>query len=128
MPPRTGEPAIDRDRPHVLDIVVKDRQLMAKDVASLILMLDVETTRTGALSALGAEGEEAASAIPRLVELLKSGDQLDCCSVLRALQRMGPAARDATSAVRELANDQDSLIRHHARAALRAIAPERAAD
>jgi hypothetical protein len=75
----------DRDRLYVLDQVIKDLQLMAKDVPSLIKMLDVGTTRPDALSALERKGGEAATAIPRLVEVLRGSDQLECCIALRTL-------------------------------------------
>jgi hypothetical protein len=119
---------IDRDRLYAFDLIIKDRQLMAKDVASLIQMLDVGRTRMDALSALQRKGGEAASAIPRLLDLLRASDQLECCKVLGTLQGIGPAAQDALLAIMELANDPDYLISLQARAALRAIAPERAAE
>jgi hypothetical protein len=118
----------DEDRLYVLDQIIKDRQLMGKDVTSLIKMLDVGTTRLDALSALERKGGEAVKAIPRLLEMLRESDQLECCRVLRTLAGIGPAAQGAVSAVVELANDPDYLMRLWARAALKAIAPERASE
>jgi hypothetical protein len=120
--------SMDRDRLHALDLIIKDRQLMARDVPSLIKMLDVGPTRMDALSALERKGGEAAAAIPRLVELLRSGDQLECCKVLRTLQGIGPAAQEAVPAIMELTTEPDYLISRQAKATLRAIAPERAAQ
>lgn len=117
----------NRDRLHALDLLIADRQLMAKHVTELIKMLDDAATRMDALSALSRKGD-AAGAIPRLRELLKSSDQLECCEVLRTLGRMGPAARDAEAVIVELANDPDHLISRRARAALNAIAPELAKE
>jgi hypothetical protein len=62
------------------------------------------------------------------VGLLGETDQLECCKVLRALGGIGPAARGAALAVVGLANDPDYLVRLEARAALRAIAAERASE
>jgi hypothetical protein len=118
----------DRDRLCFLDGIIKDLQLRARDVAALVKMLDTGTTRLDALTALAGKGTEAAPAIPRLVELLKESDQLECCKVLRTLAGIGPAGQGAVSAVIELANDPDYLIRRQARATLTAIAPERAAE
>jgi hypothetical protein len=120
--------SMDRDLLYGLDLIIKDRQLMAKDVASLIKMLDVGTTRMDALSALQRKGKEAATAMPRLLELLRESGQLECCKVLRTLAGIGPAAQGAVSAVIKLANDPDYLIRLEARTALRAMAPERASE
>src|SRR5205085_4250336 len=107
---------MNRDRVYLLDVLIKYRQLEAKDVAALIQMLDVGTTRLDALSALESKGEGAATAIPRLVQLLREADQLECCKVLRTLAGIGPAAQGAVPAVIELANDPDYLISQQARA------------
>src|SRR2546423_10462185 len=50
---------MNRDRVYLLDVLIKYRQLAAKDVAALIQMLDVGTTRLDALSALENKGEGA---------------------------------------------------------------------
>jgi hypothetical protein len=118
----------DRDRLWGLDLIIRRAQLVAGGVPSLVKMLDDSTTRLDGLDALLGKREEAAAAIPRLVQLLGEADQLECCKVLRTLRGIGPAARGALSAVAELANDPDYLVRLEARAALRAIAPERAPD
>jgi hypothetical protein len=97
------------------------RGLMAKDVSSLVEMLNQHTTRVDVLTVLGRKGPAAATAVPRLVELLRGGDQLECVKVLRTLEAIGPAARDAVPAVLELVDDPDYLIRLHARASLKAI-------
>jgi hypothetical protein len=123
-----GGLSMDRDRVYALDLIIQARQRMAKDVASLIQMLDGGPTRMDALSALERKGGEAAGAIPRLLELLRTSDQLECCKVLRTLAGIGPAAQGALSAIMGLANDPDYLISRQARAALRAIAPERASE
>jgi hypothetical protein len=117
----------DRDRLCVLDQVVKYQQLMDKDVLSLVKMLDYDTTRQDALSALERIGDKAVMAVPRIVKLLREGDQQECCKALRTLAQIGPAARGAASAVMELANDPDYLISQQARVALRTIAPDRVA-
>ena len=115
----------DEDRLCVLDQLIKDLQLLAKDVASLVGMLDDRATRRNALSALGHKGPAGAAAVPRLVELLADpkADQQDCSAILRTLTDLGPAAREAVPAVAGLVNDADYLIRLFARAALKAIAP-----
>jgi hypothetical protein len=118
----------DHDRLDALELVMKDRQLVAKDLSSLIKMLDTSPTRMDALSALERKGGEAAKAIPRLLELLRETDQLECCKVLRTLAGIGPAAQDALSAVMQLAKEPDYLIRLQARATVKAIAPERTSE
>jgi hypothetical protein len=121
---KRGDPFdMDRDLLYRLDLIVKDCQLMAKDVATLLAMLDVGSTRIDAMTALARKGEAAAPAVPRLVALLKCSGQLECCKVLRTLEGIGPPARDAVPAIEELANDADYYISQHARAALSAIAP-----
>ncbi len=114
-----GGLGVGRDRLSALDVLVKDRQMAARDVASLIRMLDAGTTRMDALSALACKGEGAAPAVPRLVGLLREADQQECWKVLQALAGIGPAARGAVPAVVDLIQAQ---------AALRAISPERAAE
>jgi hypothetical protein len=93
---------LDRDRLHVRDRMVQDRQLRAKDVASLVEMLSAPATRFDALSALERKGEAAVVAVPRLIELLRDGDQLECAKVLRTLAGIGPPARGAVPALAEL--------------------------
>jgi HEAT repeat protein len=119
---------LDRDALYALDFVIRDRQLMAKDIASLIAMVNVPATRLEALSTLERKGAEAAAAVPLLLRMLREGDQLECCKALQTLRGIGPAAQDAIPAIIDLANDPDYLIRRQAQLALGAIAPERAAQ
>jgi hypothetical protein len=119
---------MDRDLLVFLDSVIRDRQMMAKDMTSLVKMLDDAATRMDALSVLRRKGDAGAAAVPRLVDLLREGDQLECCAALRTLAGIGPAARGAVPAAIELVDDQDWLIRRATRAALRAMVPERASE
>jgi hypothetical protein len=99
----------------------------ALDTASLLAMLHSEAKRDEALTALATKRVAALSAIPHLIELLRDEDQQVVTKVLKTLKAIGPPAQEAALAVRELANDEDQLIRLHARAALEAIASGNAA-
>ena len=66
---------------------------------------------------------EAGPAVPRLLELVREGDQLLVTKVLRTLGAIGPKAQGAVPVLLDLGNDEDYLIRLYARNALKAIAP-----
>ena len=119
--------SMDETRLSALDRFIKGRQLLAKDVDSLIEMLDVDEDRMDVLTALAKKGREASSAVPHLLRLLKTSDQLRCCKVLRTLEEIGLDAQAALPAAIDLANDPDEFISRQARAAVRAIDPEQSA-
>lgn len=83
---------------------------------------DVEFVRE-AQFALGAVGPGAASAVPALIESLKSAHEEIAASAAFALARIGPAARAAVPALRENLRKDDFLVKLSSLRALLQIQP-----
>jgi hypothetical protein len=71
-------------------------------VPTLLPMLDDPERRVEVVRALGRVG--AAEAVPHLVRLLGSGNEVERWAAMQALGQIGPAAREAVPALRQLAN------------------------
>jgi HEAT repeat protein len=75
--------------------------------------------RKRAATKLGNAGAAEATVVPALIEALKDRDAGVRAEAILALARIGPAAREAEPALRELAtNDRDATVRASAAKAL----------
>ena len=80
-----------------------------------------QVVRLYAATVLGSMGEDAAPAVPALLDLLKAGNVHDRKLAALTLGEIGPAAGDAIPDLLEAANDEDDDVSDLAIAALEEI-------
>lgn len=102
-----------------------DKESKSAMIAPLISALtdDQTVVRKEAASALEEFGDEAAEAVPMLVELLQNDNRDVSWSATSTLSEIGESASDAFPAILEVFRNDTGTTRRHAKSVLYSIAP-----
>ena len=94
---------------------------MTGDVAQLVVQINDPEKRDAAADALKKQGKDA---LPKLTELLASGDWQVRAAAVFAIGQLGADAKDALPTLKKLAEEDDSeAVRSTAKYAVDSIAP-----
>ena len=104
-----------------MERIAPEDPAIAIAVAHRLLHHPDASERADAARVLGGFGEEAAEAVPFLVEALKTDQTHASAEAITALGMIGPAAKDAIPILEKLAEHDNPQIAERAKAALRQV-------